>query len=84
MDCTELCWVFEKSSIPRCGHIHRYQYDATGNLRFYGIARRGSAVDDDAWIIEKYFYDDVTGKIKFTLLSEWDKKWTDRAVLEYK
>ena len=56
MNAQEYYFIQEKSSLPRTPIISRMDYDANGLLIYSGLAKRGSATSDAAWLIEKYFY----------------------------
>lgn len=56
--------------------------DANGNIVYDGIAPRGKATTDSAWIITKLTYD-ANGNLTDEQTSPENSKWTERATVTY-
>lgn len=78
MDVREFSWIFRNTSHHRTPLISRLDYDADGKLIYAGLAYKGSDSSDEAWIIEKYTYD-ANGYLSYTLISDFDVIWDNRA-----
>lgn len=82
MNGQEWHFVQEHSSIPRRPLITRMDYDGSQVLIYNGLARRGSATSDEAWLIEKMFYN-ADGTLAYTLMSDFNQIWDNRASITY-
>lgn len=81
MNANEFHFIFERSSLSRTPLIQRMAYDGDGKLVYYGLARKGSATTDSAWLIERYTY---TGdNLTLTEMSDFNQVWDDRETISY-
>ena len=56
-----------------------YAYGANGQVEYHGIAKKGAATSDEAWMIEKFTYDASDREIARTTSGEnaiWDNRAT--------
>ena len=76
MNANEYHFIREKESFPRVPLITRLAYMADGKLEYSGLARRGSATTDEAWLIEKFVYSN--DQLVQTLMSDFNQIWDNR------
>lgn len=77
---------FDPSSSSAPNYISEMDYDANGNLIYYGLAAPNTAVASADWFIRKLSYDasgnllsvlDANGTVAF------NSAWTNRVALPY-
>lgn len=76
MNANEYHFIREKESFPRTPLITRLAYASDGKLEYSGLARKGAASSDAAWLIEKFVYSG--DQLVQTLMSDFNQIWDNR------
>lgn len=73
-----------KALVPQ--YATEFDYDANGNVIYYGIAQPGSAVSSGSWQIRKLDYDGAGNLLDMLYANgarAFNQAWTSRAGLSY-